>query len=147
MELLQRLTRRQLEVLRIVESYPTRGKGVPLEDIASTLGIKPPSALEHLKALQYLGLVRRASGKSRLTDKGKACLNEYYRHHRIMEGIFFQMNLPADEACEAAKEVDLAISHEIIEKLCAAQGHPKLCPHGQPIAPCSEEKSDGGDGS
>ncbi|MEM3637434.1 MAG: metal-dependent transcriptional regulator [Conexivisphaerales archaeon] len=139
MELLQKLTRRQVEVLLTIKGLPLKKKGVQLEDIASALGVSPPTALEHVKALQYLGLVRRVAGKTRVTSRGEACINEYWRHHRVAESLFFTLHFPADRACEAAKMVDLALSHEIIDRLCSVQGHPRACPHGQPIPPCSEE--------
>lgn len=140
METLQRLTRRQLEVLQLVERLPATRKGVSLEDIAASLFIKPPSALEHVRALQYMGLVRRVSGKTRITARGRLCLNDYERHHRIAESVFYKMKLPVDEACRAAKEIDMALSHDIVERLCSIQGHPKACPHGKPIPPCSEDR-------
>jgi Mn-dependent transcriptional regulator len=139
-EVLQRLTRRQLEVLQLVETLPATRKGVSLEDIANSLSIKPPSALEHVRTLQFLGLVKRVSGKTRITVRGRACLDDYQRHHRIVENIFYRMKLPADEACRAAREIDMALSHDIVERLCSIQGHPKECPHGKPIPPCSGDE-------
>lgn len=140
MEILQKLTRRQLDVLQLIRDLPAAKKGVKLEDIALSLGVKPPTALQHLKVLQYLGLVKRASGKTKITKRGEACLDEYQRHHRIVENMFFNFRFTPDRACQAAKQIDLILSHDMIEELCTAQGHPKECPHGQPIAACSGEK-------
>lgn len=110
--------------------------GAPLTDVARRLRVRPPSALEHLTTLERLGLVRRFRGKSRLTPRGAACLREYERHHRIAESLFHRLGLPLQATHAAALEVDLALSHATVERLCEAGGHPRSCPHGRPIAPC-----------
>lgn len=138
MEPLQRITRRQLDTLQTVSGEETPERGVPLTRIAMRLGVSAPSALGHLTPLERLGLVQRYRGKSRLTPKGKGTLLEYRRHHRIAETLFNRLGLPASESCDAAREIDLALSHRTIEELCRAQRHPSECPHGQPIAPCRE---------
>jgi DtxR family Mn-dependent transcriptional regulator len=136
MEILQRLTRRQLDALQAVAGGDATGRGATLNSVAETLHVRPPSALEHLTQLEELGLVVRYRGKSRLTPRGGRTLEEYRRHHRIAEGLFSRMGLSAEETCKAAREVDRAISHRTIEQLCAAEGHPSRCPHGEPIPAC-----------
>lgn len=136
MEALQQLTRRQLEVLAAVAAVARDGAEAPLGRVAERLHIRPPSALDHLRALETRRLVARRAGKSRLTPAGRRCLDEYRRHHRIAETLFSQLELPPEAACRAAREIDLALSHRTVERLCEAQGHPEVCPHGEPIAPC-----------
>jgi Mn-dependent DtxR family transcriptional regulator len=136
METLQRLTRRQLDALRVIEAKETRDRGVPLKAIAAALRLAAPSALGHLTPLETLGLVARYRGKSRLTEKGRATLLEYRRHHRLAETLFGTLGLSPAETCAAASEIDLAISHRTVEAVCRAQEHPVACPHGEPIAPC-----------
>ena len=136
METLQRLSRRQVDTLLAVNKCQLPGKGAPLGRIAESLRVRPPSALDHLTVLESLGLVVRHRGKTRLTPRGSSCLDEYRRHHRVAENLFRQMGLAPDDTCAAAREVDLAISHQTVQRLCRAGGHPEECPHGQPIAPC-----------
>jgi DtxR family transcriptional regulator, Mn-dependent transcriptional regulator len=140
MEMLERLTRRQLDVLRAVQATATSERGAPLNSIASALSVSAPSALQHLTAVEELGLVSRHRGKSRLSARGELTLAEYRRHHRIAEGLFGRLGLPASQVCAAAREVDLALSHLTIERLCDAEGHPEVCPHGEPIPPCSGQR-------
>jgi DtxR family Mn-dependent transcriptional regulator len=140
MEPLARLTRRQLDTLRAIGARETPLVGVSLKAIASTLKVRPPSALGHLTPLEQLGLVARHRGKSRLTARGSRTLAEYQRHHRVAENLFRTLGLSAQDTCDAASEVDLAISHATVERICAAEGHPSVCPHGEPITPCSDEK-------
>jgi Mn-dependent DtxR family transcriptional regulator len=140
METLQRVTRRQLDVVRTIAGRETPERGVALKVIASALRVRPPSALGLLTPLESLGLVARYRGKTRLTAKGRAALIEYQRHHRVAEHLFSQLGLSPDATCAAAREVDLALSHQTVELVCAAEGHPEVCPHGAPITPCSASK-------
>jgi Mn-dependent DtxR family transcriptional regulator len=136
METLHRLTRRQLEALQSILMNETSERGVPLKTIASSLKLTAPSALGHLTPLEELGLVARYRGKSRLTEKGRSTLLEYQRHHRVAETLFGSLGLAPEATCAAAREIDLAISHQTVEEVCRAQQHPTTCPHGAPIAPC-----------
>ena len=108
--------------------------------MAAALRVRPPSALGHLTPLEEMGLIARHRGKSRLTPKGRTTLGEYQRHHRVAENLFNQLGLSPQDTCAAALEVDLAISHHTVERICAAEGHPSVCPHGEPIAPCARDK-------
>jgi Mn-dependent DtxR family transcriptional regulator len=138
-EPLQRLTRKQLETLQYVEHAGTTGHGVPLKDLARRFRIASPTALGHLTALEQLGLVERFRGKTKATRRGSETLREYVRHHRVAETIFADAGLTAIEACEAAREVDLALSHDVVEKLCRSERHPEVCPHGEAIEPCRDD--------
>ncbi|MGA7860696.1 MAG: metal-dependent transcriptional regulator [Thermoplasmata archaeon] len=143
MEALQRLTRRQVDSLRTIARHETPARGVSLKTTAASLKVTPPSALGYLTPLEGMGLIVRHRGKSRLTSKGRSTLIEYQRHHRVAESLFGQLGLTPQDTCEAAREVDLAISHHTVERICAAEGHPSVCPHGQPITPCSDQKEGG----
>ncbi len=137
METLQRLTRRQVDALGAVRRCETPGRGASLTSGARRRGVRPPSALDHLTQLEKLRLVHRHRGKSRITPRGQATLLEYQRHHRIAEGMFGRLGLSPDDTCRAAREIDLALSHRTIERLCVAEGHPGSCPHGAPIEECA----------
>ncbi len=140
MEILQQLTHRQVEALRVVASRQGANRGASLKEIARALQVRSPSALDHLGALEELGLISRFRGKSRLTSRGAQCLEEYRRHHRVAESLFSRAGLSAEATCRAAREVDLALSHRTVERICAGEGHPTVCPHGEPIEPCSSER-------
>jgi Mn-dependent DtxR family transcriptional regulator len=139
-ETLQKLTRRQVDALQSIAGRETPERGVSLNAIADALRVRPPSALGHLTSLEELGLVARYRGKTRLSPKGRNTLSEYQRHHRIAESLFSQLGLSQNDVCAAAREVDLAMSHKTIERVCEAERHPSVCPHGEPIAPCATEK-------
>ena len=136
MELLERLSRRQIDTLLAVRHGESPEKGASLNSIARQLQVSAPSALSHVTVLEQLGLVVRYRGKSRLTARGDSCLSEYRRHHRVAENLFQRLGLPAADTHAAALEVDLALSHRMVDRLCEAEGHPTECPHGEPIEPC-----------
>ena len=140
MEALQRLTRRQVDALQEIQRHSRLEHGASLKVIAAAMRISPPSALGHITPLESEGLVIRFRGKSRLTPKGDRTLEEYRRHHRVAENLFSKLGLPSSAACTAAREVDLAISHRTVERVCEAEGHPATCPHGEPIPPCSSDR-------
>lgn len=146
MEPLARLSRRQLDALLVVRGGQGTGRGASLNEVAGALGVRPPSALDHLTTLENLGLVARFRGKSRLTSRGEACLTEYQRHHRVAENLFRQLGLSAQDTHDAALEVDLALSHRTVDRLCEAEGHPTECPHGEPIPPCTTPRARRGHG-
>lgn len=137
MEPLQRLTRKQLETLQRVGALASPEAGVPLNRLATSLGIRAPTALGHLVILEDLGLIARVRGKSRPTPRGQRTLREYVRHHRVAEMLFAEAGLSVAESCRAAREVDLALSHTVVENLCLSERHPAQCPHGEPIEPCA----------
>jgi len=136
-ETLQRLTHRQVEALRTIALRQSPARGASLKEIAASLRVRPSSALAHLGPLEQLGLISRFRGKSRLTGRGSACLEEYRRHHRVAESLLSRAGLSPEATCRAAREIDLALSHRTLQKICAAEGHPAVCPHGAPISPCS----------
>jgi DtxR family Mn-dependent transcriptional regulator len=139
-ETLQRLTRRQVDALRCLSGRHSDSIGVPLKEIAAALHVQPPTALALLGPLEEHKLIARFRGKSRLTRQGIACLDEYYRHHRVAESLFSRAGLSPEATCEAAREVDLALSHRTVQRICEGAGHPETCPHGEPIPPCSARK-------
>jgi len=138
-ETLQQLTHRQVEALQVIGSRQSELRGASLKEVASGLRVRPPSALAHLGPLEDLGLIARFRGKSRLTRRGFSVLEEYRRHHRVAESLFARAGLSAEATCRAAREVDLSLSHRTVERICAAEGHPSVCPHGARIPPCSGE--------
>ena len=141
MEPLERLTRRQVDALEAIRTHETSSRGVSLNTIAAGLHVRPPSALAHVSVLERMGLVDRYRGKSRLTARGRACATEYQRHHRVAEHMFARLGFPEKDLCTAAREVDLALDHATVERLCRAEGHPTTCPHGEPIPPCGHASS------
>lgn len=141
MDSLERLTRRQIDALRAVAHAEEPNRGASLKSVSVALKVRPPSALGHLTALERFGLVARFRGKSRLTERGRGCLTDYERHHRVAEQLFARLGFSSQETCQAARQIDLALDHRMVERICRAEGHPARCPHGDPIPPCGRPNS------
>lgn len=126
MDMLQRLSRRELDTLQVILACETAVRGIALGSFASALKVTPPSALGRLTRLEELDLVTRHRGKPWLTARGQNTLVEYRRHHRIAKGMFSQRGPSPEGTYKAAHEVDLAISHTTVERLSVAEGHPEI---------------------
>lgn len=133
---LQNISKRQLLALKIIEAGNT--EAVSLKDIAEKMSIKPPTAIEILRPLEAQGFVSRQSGKRILSDSGVSCLVEYRRRHRLLEILLADV-VGDDMSHKAAAEIDLSLSKETADSVCAAMGHPEKCPHGEVISPCEGE--------
>ncbi len=138
MEILESLTKRQIHALGIIAEETGDSGSASLKTISMRMQIKPPSALEILRPLVKFGLISRKSGKSRLTEEGVKALQEYRRRHRIVETLLAGY-IGKKNSHEAAAEIDMSVSRETADRVCAAMGHPDTCPHGEGIDPCGGE--------
>ena len=74
-----------------------------------------------------------------LTAKGKKYAEDIVRRHRLAEHLFVQgSGLDNDQprhphSCGSRP----ILSPEVAETICASLGHPRMCPHGNPIPPGS----------
>jgi putative ABC transport system ATP-binding protein len=102
-----------------------------------TLGMLDPAVM--LKKLAELQLVELRDSEVVLTPRGETRARDVIRRHRLAERLFrdtFAMMDP--EMDSQACRFEHIISPELDEKICTFLGHPKTCPHGNPIprGPC-----------
>ncbi|MFN4133299.1 MAG: metal-dependent transcriptional regulator [Candidatus Hadarchaeales archaeon] len=101
--------------------------------IANRLGLSPPSAVEMLKKMQKMNLVRyeTRAGVS-LTKKGREIAKQIIRNHRLAEILLVKiLNVKIDE--DAVCGIEHHISAKIADAVCTSLNHPRKCPHGNPI--------------
>jgi|Deesub1362B_J571_1020462.scaffolds.fasta_scaffold33814_2 DtxR family Mn-dependent transcriptional regulator len=107
-----------------------------INEIAESLKIAPPSAVEMLKKMEKLGLVEYEPRVGiQLTEKGEALARQVIRSHRLAELLLTElldMELNSD-VHEHACALEHHISEAIAEAVCIKLGHPRQCPHGKPI--------------
>ncbi len=89
------------------------------------------------------GLVAVQDSNISLTRRGEARARDVVRRHRLAERLFtdtFAIDDP--EAHSQACKFEHIISPELDERICTFLGHPKTCPHGNPIPPgtCCTDK-------
>jgi putative ABC transport system ATP-binding protein len=89
-----------------------------------------------LSRMSELQLVRLQNGDVELTTSGTRRARDVVRRHRLAERLFKDTFAIEDsEAHTQACKFEHIISPELDHKICTFLGHPKTCPHGNPIPP------------
>ncbi len=103
-------------------------------DRIRTRGVADP--VHTLRRMAALGLVEVRDALVLFTDRGERRARDVIRRHRLAERLFRDTFAIADpEADTQACKFEHIISPELDEKICTFLGHPKQCPHGNPIPP------------
>jgi putative ABC transport system ATP-binding protein len=82
------------------------------------------------------------SSEVRLTESGARRARDVVRRHRLAERLFTDTFAIEDaEAHQQACRFEHIITPELDQRICSFLGHPKTCPHGNPIppGPCCEK--------
>jgi len=80
----------------------------------------------------------------RLTESGARRARDVVRRHRLAERLFTETFAIEDaEARQQACRFEHIITPELDQRICSFLGHPKTCPHGNPIppGPCCDGKA------
>jgi DtxR family Mn-dependent transcriptional regulator len=91
-----------------------------------------------------LHLVDLRNGEVELTPVGSRRARDVVRRHRLAERLFKDtFAIDDSEARNQACKFEHIISPELDQRICSFLGHPKTCPHGNPIPPgdCCEAKA------
>jgi putative ABC transport system ATP-binding protein len=86
------------------------------------------------------------AGEVRLTESGARRARDVVRRHRLAERLFTDTFAIEDaEAHQQACRFEHIITPELDQRICSFLGHPKTCPHGNPIppGPCCEKAEAG----
>jgi len=96
-----------------------------------------------LGRMSELHLVDLRNGEVQLTPGGTRRARDVVRRHRLAERLFKDtFAIDDSEARNQACKFEHIISPELDERICSFLGHPKTCPHGNPIPPgdCCDSK-------
>jgi putative ABC transport system ATP-binding protein len=99
-----------------------------------------------LSRMSDLRLVQMQNGEVQLTPAGSQRARDIVRRHRLAERLFKDtFSVDDSEARTQACKFEHIISPELDQRICTFLGHPKTCPHGNPIPPgdCCDGKSKG----
>jgi putative ABC transport system ATP-binding protein len=89
-----------------------------------------------LGRMSELRLVEMHNGDVQLTPVGSRRARDVVRRHRLAERLFKDTFAIDDtEARNQACKFEHIISPELDHRICTFLGHPKTCPHGNPIPP------------
>ncbi len=86
------------------------------------------------QSLEDEGLVLRNNGNWELTDEGRHVASDIIRRTRLAEWLFREiLKAPETEIEESACRMEHLLTEETATRICTLLGHPKTCPHGNPI--------------
>ncbi len=123
------------EYLQII--YWLQEAGLPMTgaNVARAMQLSPPTVHEMVGRLIDDGYVARNDDKSlRFTDEGLAHAEAIVKRHRLIERFLTDiLGIPWDEVHEEAERLEHAMSPVLEERMLAAIGDAKTCPHGHPI--------------
>src|ERR1700676_4672631 len=97
-----------------------------------------------LGRMSELQLIALRNGEVDLTPVGSRRARDVVRRHRLAERLFKDTFAIEDsEARNQACKFEHIISPELDQRICSFLGHPKTCPHGNPIPPgdCCDAKA------
>lgn len=113
--------------------------GLPITgaNIARAMQLSAPTVHEMVARLEKDGYVSRRPDKSwQFTDHGRAHAEQIVRRHRLIERFLTDiLKIPWDDVHEEAERMEHAMSPLMEERMLAAIGDAKTCPHGHPINP------------
>src|SRR5262249_6442520 len=104
-------------------------------NLARAMQLSPPTVHEMIGRLEGDGYVERADDKSlTFTGRGRDEAQAIVRRHRLIERFLTDvLQIPWDEVHEEAERLEHAMSPVLQERMLAAIGDAKTCPHGHPI--------------
>jgi putative ABC transport system ATP-binding protein len=104
---------------------------------AGSLPLVPDEpATKILGRMTELHLVDLQNGEAQLTPVGNQRARDVVRRHRLAERLFKDtFSIDDSEARTQACKFEHIISPELDQRICTFLGHPKTCPHGNPIPP------------
>jgi DtxR family Mn-dependent transcriptional regulator len=143
------------EVTEVVEEYlegiyrlQEKSGVARTSDIVKLLQVVPGTVTNTVERLEKEDMLRHEPYKGvKLTDKGRKIALNVIRRHRLSERLLTDfIRVDWDKAHDAACKLEHGISTDVVKKLEKALGHPRTCPHGNPIpTACGgiiEEKSE-----
>jgi len=111
--------------------------GLPMTgaNLSRAMQLSAPTVHEMVGRLERDGYITRASDRSiSFTDSGAAHAEGIVRRHRLIERFLTDvLGIPWDEVHEEAERLEHAMSPVLEERMRAAIGDAKTCPHGHPI--------------
>jgi DtxR family transcriptional regulator, Mn-dependent transcriptional regulator len=104
-------------------------------NVAKAMQLSPPTVHEMIGRLERDGYITRAGDKTiSFTDSGAEHAEGIVRRHRLIERFLTDvLGIPWDEVHEEAERLEHAMSPVLEERMLAAIGDAKTCPHGHPI--------------
>jgi DtxR family Mn-dependent transcriptional regulator len=111
--------------------------GLPMTgaNVARAMQLSPPTVHEMVGRLERDGYITRDKDRTiAFTGSGVEHAEQIVRRHRLIERFLTDvLGVPWDEVHEEAERLEHAMSPVLEERMLAAIGDAKTCPHGHPI--------------
>lgn len=111
--------------------------GLPMTgaNVARAMQLSAPTVHEMVGRLERDGYITRDKERTiSFTETGAAHAEGIVRRHRLIERFLTDvLGIPWDEVHEEAERLEHAMSPVLEERMLAAIGDAKTCPHGHPI--------------
>lgn len=129
------LTQTMREYLKSAYRLSVGDSQLTVTSLAESQGVAPASATAMVKKLTSLGLMEHHHyGTISLTEEGSRQALLAIRRHRLVECFLVKLlDYAIDEVHEEAHALEPVISDIFERKIDNVMGHPKRCPHGDPI--------------
>ncbi|HEX8067607.1 MAG TPA: metal-dependent transcriptional regulator [Thermoleophilaceae bacterium] len=117
--------------------------GLPLTsaNVARAMQVSAPTVHEMVGRLEADGYIVRGDDRAlEFTDDGREHAAGVVRRHRLIERFLTDvLGIPWDEVHEEAERLEHAMSPVLEERMLAAIGDARTCPHGHPIVEGARE--------
>jgi DtxR family Mn-dependent transcriptional regulator len=129
------------EYLQTIFWLEEAGLPITAANVARAMQVSAPTVHEMVGRLESDGYVRRREDKSlEFTQSGREHAAGVVRRHRLIERFLTDvLGIPWDEVHEEAERLEHAMSPVLEERMLAAIGDAKTCPHGHPIVEGARE--------
>jgi DtxR family transcriptional regulator, Mn-dependent transcriptional regulator len=129
------------EYLQTIFWLEEAGLPVTGANVARALQVSAPTVHEMAGRLEADGYITRNEDRSlAFTKSGREHAAGVVSRHRLIERFLTDvLGIPWDEVHEEAERLEHAMSPVLEERMLAAIGDAKTCPHGHPIAAGSRE--------
>jgi DtxR family Mn-dependent transcriptional regulator len=111
--------------------------GLPMTgaNVARAMQLSAPTVHEMVGRLERDGYITRGADRAlTFTDQGREHAEQIVRRHRMIERFLTDvLGIPWDDVHEEAERIEHAMSPVLEERMFAAIGDAKTCPHGHPI--------------
>jgi DtxR family Mn-dependent transcriptional regulator len=111
--------------------------GLPMTgaNMARAMQLSAPTVHEMIGRLEHDGYITRGTNRAiAFTASGAEHAEGIVRRHRLIERFLTDvLGIPWDEVHEEAERLEHAMSPVLEERMLAAIGNAKTCPHGHPI--------------
>lgn len=123
------------EYLETIYNMAMEGESVIGARLAEKFRVSRATATETVKRLVADGYAVQREDKSvALTSAGQELTEQILRRHRLAERLLFDvLGMDWISAHEQAHALEHWISEEVEQRISTILGHPRTCPHGNPI--------------